>query len=447
MKPYSTNEFIILLEQVVHVVDPTSALQDYYAWALDSLQDNLNEEGRCTRLYALGYYTYKRGEYEMAKDYAQQAMHAAQQLDLKSYEGRALLLLASIAYRQKDATMLMAEFPHIKELFASQFDYENLAALYLHTISLSKDEIFEAHLYEAYAYAQKYTALNTTERSLDFYLQLGLISKTLLKDPMGAIAHFLKAQTLANRAKKGVFEVLAIIEIGKAFALVPRVTLALQYFQKASQHPAYKKAPVSLRFECLTYYVIALLEAEQFDKASRYLDELIALPLEADLYPQMRRAVVDGLRAEYEIRTNGDFKLGLEYLNRTNEVFLERAKEFSVPYYKQILLMRFGDLYYKSKDYTYALHYYKQLLKLSDSMIWHLKDAYERLALTYEALGDYEQSLAMMQKAYESSVKIDELNDLKRYNLNFDQFLANNSSLLSSTDEEEEIIKEPYVDS
>ncbi|MGL5978173.1 MAG: diguanylate cyclase domain-containing protein [Erysipelotrichaceae bacterium] len=448
MQLYNTTHFIRLLEDWSQPTDVSKEINHILPLIEASLLEaDLTLENKAARLYALGLHALKSSDFPKAEHLLGESLTIAIDKKLPILEGKCRLKLSECAYLQHDVEPLRTSAAIIRELFLQQHDYESLAYYYLEVLRISRLELTDLHFHELLAYAIKYTNLNKTERNTQFYIALAMQSDMMSKDYIRSIFFYLEAKKWAIQVNNGPMISYIDFFIGKMFFNIQRFYQAIQYFKRAISQTGYEQLSFRMRFYPRIFIAACMVELSNYQEAKELVQSLYEIAETADQDEQMYHVMLTGIAAEIALRTNQDLAGAAEKIEYCYASYQKNPSNYLVDFYRQICILRYGDLYFKKEDFAYALHYYKQIITLEDSTAWHRKDAFERLALTYEALGDYNQSLRMYQKAFEANEQIDLANDTKRYNLNFDQFLAQNDRFFYQLTKEESIKLEPYIDS
>ncbi|MGL5541637.1 MAG: hypothetical protein ACRDBX_08415 [Erysipelotrichaceae bacterium] len=206
-------------------------------------------------------------------------------------------------------------------------------------------------------------------------------------------------ENYASQYEEATLQTISYLYQGIFYREMRRRYLSLDYLTKAMNSAGFVLVNSQYHFEIYLQMMYASLEVQQLGKAEEVLEKL-KRELETNQLPDSRMENLHGLLlAEYYLHTRTlsegrDLLAEVEY--RLHEIRSPKIAQLQ----KLILERLLGDYAFISDKAMQALHHYRYFLKLAGNNLWECKVARERLAMTYEALSDYEKS---MQQYWEAS--------------------------------------------
>lgn len=443
---YTINDLAYYVERLIRPYDATDEINEIYT----ALHLDLPfEEAGCDALtyhYGNGLYLMYHNKLEDAILHFTSMHELAKQQQNLAMQVKAELLLGITNYQMSGSKVLLEAYPHLLATLKAIKDYDLIVSLTFTILNFYSFELTEMRIYELLAKCINYSKLSKSRKNIIYFLELGGYSKNTLKDAIGALVYYNDALHAAQDYHDEKIQAYIELEIGRCYFDLRRYNQAANIMKDVMELPTYRHLHSKVRFKAELLYSYANLELGYFEEANQMITQLLETEYDDPTAQHYFKASKKAVDAEYQIRTDGNLKEALSGLEEALRIFNDHQDEFKDHSFKNLNLISLGDLHYKKDDFQYALHYYKQVPALSTSSHWHRKDAYERLAITYEALGDFAKAKDMYNKAFNENVAINEINNEKRYNLNFDQFLANTDTFFTQLRQDENIILEEYLD-
>lgn len=442
---YTVQDLAYYIERLIRPYDATSEINELYI----SLKLNqIPEESSlslCDYYYGNALYSFYQGNHEKATEYFLLLADESETKEPSLYV-RSQIHLGIINYLNSGSTQLLDHFTEYMGILKPIKDYEGMVSLIFGTLYYFNDTLSELRMYELLAKCVAYTKLCKSRRSIIFQLQLGAYSKNVLKDPISALVYYKDVMQFSKQFNDSKVEIYTELEIARCYYDLRRYQQTISIVKEAMQDEHYSELRDKARFNAEIMLYSCCLEMHYYEEAKIQIDKIKGSTYVEEGAKNYLEASLLSAQAEYAIHTNQQLKEATTWIEKALQLYQDYSEEFISDSFKQNLLLCAGDLSFKKKDYQYALHFYKQIVSLSTSTFWNKKDAFERLAITYEALGDFVKSKDMYNKALCVNNEINKINNTKRYNLNFDQFLASNDTFFTQLRQDENIILEEYLD-
>lgn len=442
---YSVQDLAYYIERLIRPYDASTEINELYQLLkLDGSLEN-SSLSTCDFYYGKALYYFYHGDHEKAKEYfimlAEQSLH-----DEPSLYVRSQIHLSIINYLHSGSTQLIDHFTEYMGILKPIKDYEGMVSLIFGTLFYFSDSLSELRVYELLAKCVAYSKLCKTRRAIIFQLQLGSYSKNILKDPISALIYYTDVLHFSKQYNDQKVEIYTELELAHCYFDLRRYQQTISIVKAAIENPHYSNLRYKARFNAEIMLYSCYLEIHYYEEAKIQLDKIKNETFTDEIAPHYIEATLLSAQADYAVHTNQQLKEATIWIEQALQLFQDYTEEFMSDSIKQNLLLCAGDISFKKEEYQYSLHFYKQIISLSTSSFWNKKDAFERLAITYEALGDFVKAKDMYNKSLCVNNEINKINNTKRYNLNFDQFLASNDTFFTQLRQDENIILEEYLD-
>lgn len=425
--------------------DISEELNDLYRQLKETINDNrINEEDKTFAHIVDAIYDINHENINSAITKLDYAYNLA--IKYKQYEhiNVCKAYFGIIEFKNGNNEYIKNEFPVlIEDLIAN--DYIKIANfLKIRYLDYYGKELDILKTYEMIGYVKELTNFKNLELVAYVYIHLAYLLVNLCNNNSLAISYLHEAITLARKIEDKRLTSYILFEIAHTFTRTQSTLHVLKYAEACVKHEGFEDLDENIKFNARRLYFRNLCEVNDLVAAQACLDQIVVNENPTTIKEHVYKGIRAELLAQLQIRAHAPFKEIEANLRLANDTYEQYTKFYPYKHYKQVLLLTYGDLYFKNNDYSYALHYYKQVINLLNSSKWNLKEAYERLALTYEALNDFAKSKHMYELAMDIIKKIDIENNSLRNNLNL-IFKVINDDLIDKLNSNEHSIS-TYLD-
>lgn len=364
---------------------------DSYIEKLDDFSDDI----KLRIFYASAVIEYKLDKYEPAFEHWQKALTYAESVDDRLYIGKIYSNYAIYYYIQKDKPQEQHYFKEAERIFREHQQYGDLATHYINILWFKR---YERDSREAIEYMDKalyYVQLSDSKKNARVYLHLGYIHKTIFSDFIQGIEHLIKSLELSRENGFIEMESMTMNVLADGYSKIDKFSETVNIYTSIMENDRYKSITPNLKASVLCSLISCYLKMQDCESAEKYLLKLEEVLPEVQVNIWERyHAVMLGLKAELYCLQGVKLNLALELVTESKQIYDRNKSNFVIDEFEIITANRVGDIYFKLGDFSQAIHYYnmmKELVPKDD--LYYKKTVSERMAKTYEAMGEDETAL------------------------------------------------------
>lgn len=361
--------------------------------------------------YADAIIEYKLDNYDKAIEAWQKALVIAQKANIPVYTGKIYSYFAIYYYIMKDKAQELFYFHEAEKIFHKHEEYGELANHYINILWFKRYEKDPKEVLEYMDKAQKNARLSDSKKNARVYLHLGYIHKTIFNDYIQAIQYLIKSIELSRENGFIEMESMTLNVLADGYSKIDKLSETINIYTSIIQDERYRKITANLKTAVLCNLINCYLKTGEKENALKYLNELEQIMPEVQVnIREIYYAIMLGLKAELFTLQKVNLDKALVLARESAEIYEKHKENFILDDFHIISACRIGDIYFAMENYAEAIKYYHYMKdQISNADLYYLKMAYERLAKTYECLGEYPMALQILKicdnKLYETRKK------------------------------------------
>lgn len=327
----------------------------------------------------------------------------AKTINNEIWQARAYSSISLVYSKKNDIHNSKKYFDKAFNLIKLKYTLEETLIIHIQNILKNKYEDFDRDLFrKEMDRVRDFLNENIKKEYGYLFIILGSRYTEIFDDYREAMKCFLKALKIGE--EYGVVEVKCIVLYYISISYydgLHKSKEAIRYLEPLVYNIEYKNIMnINLRSSSTMTLIECYLDTENFDNIDRlFKDVMDNVDNLSEFVKNSMDAMIFYLRSRISFTRDKNYEVALEEALEAEKLYLANEKTFAFTHFDYNIRTLIGDIYFKLEEYKKGIDVYRDTIEISK--IWGSLfelNLYEKLAESYEAIGDYNKSLEYYKK-------------------------------------------------